>query len=91
MTTRTKEKYNTALDMLRFRIQNLIDDFNDCKLNDIECEIEKRQTEIEERSYDDNLVLTENMKKEYKINHNDCEELNASKIELDVEKIGEMK
>jgi hypothetical protein len=31
------------------------------------------------------------MKKEYKINHNDCEELNASKIELDVEKIGEMK
>jgi hypothetical protein len=51
MTKRIKEKYNTELDMLRFKIKNLIDDFNECILDDIERDIQERQSEIEDRAF----------------------------------------
>jgi hypothetical protein len=59
-------------------------------LDDIERDIQERQSEIEDRAFS-NWPLSTNLQLEYLVNQKDCKELNKSKIEFDENQIGKLK
>jgi hypothetical protein len=59
MTTRTKNKYNLEIDRLRFKIECLIDDFNDNILENIQNDLENDIDDIYWRDDGSERVLTQ--------------------------------